>query len=257
MRRIRFRIVIAVFLCHNLNAQENITFTGHIINPKGNIISLSNIWGESYDALIDSIGGFTFSFENNSGGFFNLSYNSQLILVNLSPDGNLNVKFDYEDIDNTIKYYGKNAEFNKALYKLSRGKPAPDFILPSIDGEEISLSEFKGQYVYIDVWTSYCGGCIKEVPYFEKLKEEFSNKDIVFISISGDTNRNRWVRALKKNNLTGIQLINEGFKAEFSAKYLNYGSPRYILIDEKQRIINANANKPSDIGKILDELSEL
>lgn len=116
------------------------------------------------------------------------------------------------------------------------------------------MSTFKGKYVYIDVWASYCGGGIKEIPYFEKLKEDFKDKNIGFLSISGDTKEGRWLRVIDKKNMTGIQLINPGFKSDFSPKYLSYGSPRYILIDKEQKIINANAPKPSDIDGLLNNL---
>lgn len=253
MKKILFTIAL-IAQCHFLFSQENILFKGHIKNFNDKSIHLSDIWGKNLSTEIDSCGDFSFNFEYNSGGFFNFSYNEYLIPVHLSINENLVMNFDYLNIDSTITYLGKDVDFNKALYNLSKGKPAPDFTLPDINEKKISLSEFKGQYIYIDVWTSYCGGCIKEIPYFEKLKKDFQGRNIVFLSISGDSKKERWLKVINKKDMTGIQLINKDFKSDFSNKYLNYGSPRYILIDKEQRIINANANKPSEITEILNNL---
>lgn len=109
--------------------------------------------------------------------------------------------------------------------------------------------------IYIDVWASYCSGCMKEIPFFQKLEEKFKNKNIVFISISGDSDKVRWLNTINKKQLTGIQLFNQGFKSDFSKKYLNFGSPRYILIDKNQNILSIYTPSPSNgINKILSRL---
>ncbi|MGD1045046.1 MAG: hypothetical protein ABR936_06935 [Bacteroidota bacterium] len=96
---------------------------------------------------------------------------------------------------------------------------------------------------------------MKEIPYYEKLKEDFKDKNIVFISISGDDDKDRWLKTIEKKRLTGIQLLNQGYKTDISKKYFNHGSPRYILIDKEQKILSGYAPRPSSgMDKILGKL---
>ena len=63
---------------------------------------------------------------------------------------------------------------------------APNFNLPNQNGETISLSDLKGKYVYIDVWATWCGPCIAEIPSLKKVEKLYHNKNIEFVSISID-----------------------------------------------------------------------
>ena len=79
------------------------------------------------------------------------------------------------------------AEYVRVYTNLMPGKVAPDFELISDKGETLRLSDLFGQYLFIDVWATWCGGCVMEIPYMEKLQEHFANdKRIKLISISWD-----------------------------------------------------------------------
>jgi thiol-disulfide isomerase/thioredoxin len=238
-------------------SQNKIVLHGNIKNPIADTIHLNNIWGDECKSKIDPKGNFAFVFTpKSSDSFYNFQYGDIIIPTYLSFNDTLIMNFDYNDVNSSIEYTGKKEEsiFNQSLFNLSKGKSAPDFTLIDNNGKNVSLSDFKGKYIFIDVWASYCGGCIKEIPYYEKLKEKYKNNNIVFISISGDKDKDRWLKTIKKKGMTGIQLINQEFKADFSNKYLNYGSPRYILLDREQKMIYAVAPKPSNVDEILRKL---
>ena len=71
------------------------------------------------------------------------------------------------------------------------GKPSPDFELEDHKGGTKSLKDFKGKYVYIDVWATWCGPCLGQIPSLQKLEEKYKDKKIAFISISIDTPEDR------------------------------------------------------------------
>lgn len=71
-----------------------------------------------------------------------------MIATYLSANDTLIMNFDYNDVNSSIQYLGKLAEFNKSQYLISKGKPAPDFTLCDINGKNISLCDFKGKYIY-------------------------------------------------------------------------------------------------------------
>ena len=68
----------------------------------------------------------------------------------------------------------------KAKAKMN-GVAAPDFEYVSIDDKKVKLSDFKGKYVYIDVWATWCGPCRAEIPHLKKLEEHFHGKNIEFV----------------------------------------------------------------------------
>lgn len=136
---------------------------------------------------------------------------------------------------------------------LGKGKKAPDFKIKDNEGDFVSLSDFLGKYVYIDCWSSYCGPCIAEMPDMKKLAEEFEGRNFVFISISTDSDKKRWLNKISEYNMNTINLCTEGTKHQFNNDYNAKALPRYILIDDKGIIIDATANKPSLMKRELEQ----
>ena len=75
---------------------------------------------------------------------------------------------------------------------LKKGDVCPKFVFKDVDGEKMSLEQFKGKYVVIDVWASWCQPCKQEFPNLKKLEEKYKDKNIVFVSISSDAQERRW-----------------------------------------------------------------
>ena len=74
---------------------------------------------------------------------------------------------------------------------LKKGDACPKFIFKDMDGKEVSLEQFKGKYVVIDVWASWCQPCKQEFPNLKKLEEKYKDKNVVFVSISSDAQERR------------------------------------------------------------------
>ena len=171
-----------------------------------------------------------------------------------------------KDIDDLILYFENNCTNEENVLKirkdykkwenLGKGKPAPDFSYPDINGEIISLKNFTGKYIYIDVWATWCAPCIKELPYLEKLQEEFKNNNIVFMSVSIDNKAELWEKMVKEKNMKGIQLYaKEAWKSSIAQNYYVNSIPRFILIGKDGNIINARSSRPS--GNIKEVITQL
>lgn len=126
------------------------------------------------------------------------------------------------------------------------GDQSPDFKYEDKDGKIHSLKEFKGKYVLIDFWATYCAPCKGEIPYLEKIQEKFKKKKIAFVGISIDTHKDAWIQFLKQNPLKGTQLIFDLKDISFIHAYQVTTIPRYVLLDKEGKIINLDMPRPSN-----------
>lgn len=126
------------------------------------------------------------------------------------------------------------------------GEAAIDFTYPDIDGNMVSLSDFKGKCVYVDVWATWCGPCKAEIPYLKELEKSFHGKDIVFLSVSVDDNKEAWEKMIKEKELGGVQLFANGWSTEIMKNYSINGIPRFMLFDKDGNIISLDASRPSN-----------
>ena len=134
------------------------------------------------------------------------------------------------------------------------GDMSIDFSYPNISSEMISLSSFRGSLVYIDVWATWCGFCIAEMPSKERLQKDYKNKDIVFLSVSVDTEKEAWEKMLKEDQLGGVQLWADGW-SQITKSYAIFGIPRFMLVDKSGELIAVDAPRPSsnEIRSMIDE----
>lgn len=142
--------------------------------------------------------------------------------------------------------------------RLKSGKPAPSFTFPDINDRLHALRDYRGKYVYLDVWATWCKPCIEEHPHLEALMAKYADNDnIVFMAIALDENKGVWKKMVYDKVLPDIQLIAEkGFKDPFVEDYNIFLLPRFILIDPNGNIIDARAAPPSsyDLQHQLEEL---
>ena len=136
--------------------------------------------------------------------------------------------------------------------------PAPDFTLENINGKKVSLSDFKGKVVYMDVWATWCKPCLMEIPHSKELKQKFGGNDsIVFMYISIDQAANiaNWKAVVEKKGMTGVQLISrEGTEEKVVERYGIQYIPRFILIDKEGKIIAKNLRGAALEAKLAEVL---
>jgi len=169
----------------------------------------------------------------------------------------------------TIAYLKKNyAKEHDYLTKFAKGTQSPKFVnYEKFGGGKVSLDDFKGKYVYIDVWATWCGPCKREIPYLKTLTEEYKDKNIEFISISVDNGRGYkndavkakkgWEKMIREKETKWLQLYaDKAWSSDFIKAYGIRSIPRFILIDNEGRIVNANAPRPSNkkLKQIIDGL---
>lgn len=133
------------------------------------------------------------------------------------------------------------------------GEPSPQFDYENHKGGKTSLESLKGKYVYIDVWATWCGPCIKEIPSLQKVEEQYKDTNIVFVSMSVDAEKDhdKWSKFVTEKKLGGIQLLaDKEFHSAFIQAFGITAIPRFILIDPNGNIVNSQAPRPSETALI-------
>ena len=128
------------------------------------------------------------------------------------------------------------------------GFASVDFNYENFDGGMTSLEDLRGKLLYIDVWATWCGPCLKEMPSLKELIKEYAEKDIDFVSISIDSKNDydKWRQMVKEKNIGGVHLYDsEGLNSNFMKAFSVGLIPRFMMIDAEGKIITATAPRPS------------
>lgn len=151
---------------------------------------------------------------------------------------------------------GKTYQRRK-LSKLKKGDKAPYFYLVDTAGKPHELSEYKGQVIYMNFWASWCGPCIKSIPEKNELAETLKDQPVVFINVNIDQEKEVWLKALKKHEISGVHLFPEGnWSQKIREDYRVSAIPHYVLIDQKGNIAENFTEGPHTIEDKLFELVE-
>ncbi len=151
----------------------------------------------------------------------------------------------------TERYADLDYGIGEAGSSLEAGNPSPEFIgYENILGGTTDLEDFRGKYVYIDLWATWCYPCRAEIPFLKKLESDFHDRNIEFVSISLDKPGayDKWREMVSDLNLSGTQLYANGnaFKDPFAKAYDVRFIPRFLLIGPDGKIVEADAPRPSE-----------
>lgn len=121
------------------------------------------------------------------------------------------------------------------------GTDALEFTQTDVDGKNISLSSFRGKYVLVDFWASWCRPCREENPNVVKVFNKYKDKNFTVLGVSLDQNRAPWVKAIQNDNLAWTQVSDlKGWNNEVAAKYNVQSIPQNFLIDPSGKIVGKN-----------------
>ncbi len=154
------------------------------------------------------------------------------------------------------KYIGfeKNPEMVSKLGKrlalensLAKGMPAPLFESESLAGKKMNWADFKGKYLVIDVWATWCGPCREEDPFFQRYAEMYSNDKLAFVALSIDDGLEKFSWQMEAGNKSKLVVqLRAADKMAFMRTYGIESIPRYMLIDPEGRFVVTSMPRPSD-----------
>lgn len=135
----------------------------------------------------------------------------------------------------------KLAKYLAVMAKTAIGQPALAFTQNDVNGMPVSLSRFKGKYVLVDFWASWCGPCRAENPNVVKAYNQYKNKNFTILGVSLDQDSTAWVKAIDHDHLTWTEVSDlKGWKNATAQEYGVNAIPANYLVDPNGTIIAHN-----------------
>ena len=131
---------------------------------------------------------------------------------------------------------------------------APEFSCPTPDGKKnLGPQDFKGKFLVMDFWASWCGPCRAEIPHLKKAYEKYADKEVAFFSVSIDKSNAAWKKALGEENMPWVQVCAPQAGKEVMRLYQFSGIPYVLILDKEGRIVGTNLRGQA----LMDKLEEL
>jgi peroxiredoxin len=196
------------------------------------------------------------------GDFLSKNTSSPIALYVLNQLAGYEIKPDevtpyYKKLSKEVKNSPSGKEFAKRLEsarKTAIGRPALDFSQADANGKNISLASFRGKYVLVDFWASWCGPCRAENPNVVKAYDKFKSKGFEILGVSLDDKKAKWLAAIEADKLTWTHVSDlKGWKNSVADLYGIRAIPQNVLVDPKGKIIAKNL-RGEDLAAKLEEV---
>jgi len=163
----------------------------------------------------------------------------------------------FSALDEKVQQSAQGKEVAKRIALLSTietGRQALDFTQQSLEGRSVQLSSFRGKYVLLEFWASWCGPCRGENPNLRKQYQLYKGKGLEIIGVSLDHDKQAWKQAIEKDQLPWIHVSDlKGWKNEVATSYGIMAVPANFLIDPSGRIVAQNLRGEA-LNKKLEEI---
>jgi cytochrome c biogenesis protein CcmG/thiol:disulfide interchange protein DsbE len=144
-------------------------------------------------------------------------------------------------------------------YTVTQGVEAPNFTLPNLDGKEVSLTDYRGKVVLLNLWATWCRPCIEEMPSMERLYQDFKNGDAPFeiLAVNTDSVNPAHLKNFTKRLNVTFPIIYDT-KRNITYTYKSIGVPESYILDKKgvirRKIVGAYDWNREDARKLIEEL---
>lgn len=187
--------------------------------------------------------------------YFSLESLNELIgLRIISPEDGSKI-FNSMSEELRLSFAGQNLyQLLSADNRTRAGAKAPGFIQPDVNGKPVSLSDYKGKWVLVEFWASWCIPCRGEAPNLIKAYKEYHNKGFDILSVSVDHEKDKWLGAIEKDGLTWTQVSDlKGWNNGARVLYGIAGVPANFLVGPDGKVI-AGYLRGEELNKKLKEI---
>ena len=167
---------------------------------------------------------------------------------------------EYDEMYNALSEQVKKGKFGKlaeekiiTMKGITIGYPAINFTLPDVNGKNITLNSYKGKYVLVDFWASWCGPCRGENPAVVAAYQKYKDKGFDILGVSLDQNKEKWLQAIAKDNLTWTHVSDlKGWQNEVAKKYGVSSIPFNVLLDKEGKVLAKGLRGPALEAKLAE-----
>ena len=185
--------------------------------------------------------------------------NSAIILTSMtSPEVKEDIlayfKTNKPDYTPYVEYIEAEAYKVEQKQKLSLGNVAPDFSYPTEDGQkQLGPKDFRGQYLIVDFWASWCGPCRKSIPHLKELYEKYHDMGLEILSVSIDKDEKAWRKAMGEEKMPWPQILAPESGKDVQKIYQFSGIPHVLVLDKDGKIL-AREIYGDDVGKEVSKI---
>jgi thiol-disulfide isomerase/thioredoxin len=134
--------------------------------------------------------------------------------------------------------------------ELARARMAPAFAVNTLDGQHISMDDLTGKVVLIDFWATWCGPCREALPHMQQIAKKFQGQPLVVLSVSLDTDEQKWKDFITKNGMTWVQYRDGGFTGPVANLFGVKAIPQTFTIDADGVLQDQHIGDASIEGKL-------
>ena len=134
--------------------------------------------------------------------------------------------------------------------ELARARLAPAFAVTTLDGQRVSLDDFNGKVVLLDFWATWCGPCREALPHMRTIAKNFQGQPLVVLSVSLDSDEQKWKDFITKNEMTWLQYRDGGFNGPVSRLFDVGAIPHTFTIDADGVLQDEHIGDASIEGKL-------
>jgi thiol-disulfide isomerase/thioredoxin len=134
--------------------------------------------------------------------------------------------------------------------ELARARMAPPFAVTTLDGQRISLDDLKGKVVLLDFWATWCGPCREALPHMQKIAKSFQGQPLVVLSVSLDSNEQKWKEFITEHEMTWQHYRDGGFEGPISRLFSVNAIPHTFTIDADGVLQDERIGDASIEGKL-------
>jgi thiol-disulfide isomerase/thioredoxin len=134
--------------------------------------------------------------------------------------------------------------------ELARARMAPPFAITTLDGQRLLLDDLQGKVVLLDFWATWCGPCREALPHMRSIAKNFQGQPLVVLSVSLDTDEQRWKDFIEKNEMTWLHYRDGGFTGPISKMFGVEAIPHTFTIDADGVLQDEHIGDASIEGKL-------